>query len=120
VEKDWSFKFRILIKKQDNLWVAHCLELDLVAADPTKEVAEKNIISIIREQIRYCIVNDNMENLFRNAPKEVWDEFRACEQRMKPRQQEYRTRRKSTPSADFPPISLITNKCWSPMDAYCA
>lgn len=120
MEKDWSLKFRILIKKEEDLWVAHCLELDLVTASPSKKEVEKDIIGIVKEQVRYCIANDNMRNLFRDAPKEVWDEFRACEERIKPRQQEYKTRRKSTPSAEYPPISLITNKCWSPLEARCA
>jgi hypothetical protein len=119
MEKGWSFKFRILIKKEDDLWVAYCLELDLVAASLSKKEVEKDIVAIIREQVRYSIVNDDMQNLFRDAPKEVWDEFRACEERMKPRQQEYKTRKKSTPSAEFPPISLVTNKCWSTPLATC-
>ncbi len=120
MEKDWSFTFRILIKKQEDLWVAHCLELDLVAAAPSKKEVEKDIVSIIREQVRYCIVNDNMENLFRSAQKKVWNEFRACEESMKPRRQKVKPQRESTPSADFPPISFVTNKCWSPLDACCA
>ena len=74
-EGKWSFVFSILLKKHEDLWVAHCLELDLVVAAPTREEAESDILSIIDEQVRYCITNNNMENLFRDAPKEVWDEF---------------------------------------------
>ncbi len=96
------------------------LELDLVAASPSKKEVEKDIVSIIRENVRYCIVYDNMENLFRNAPKDVWEEFRACEERTKPRRQTVKPQKKSIPSAEFPPISFVTNKCWSPLDACCA
>lgn len=114
LKKEWKFSFRILIKKQDDLWVAHCLELDLVAASPSKEVVEKDIVDICLEQVRYSIVNDDMENLFVNAPKEVWDEFNACKKKAKPRLQVYTPPQKNTPS-----ISLITNKCWSPPMAAC-
>jgi hypothetical protein len=113
VKKEWKFEFRILIKKEDDLWVAHCLELDLVSASPSKEEVEKDIISIINEQVRYCITNDNMENLFRDAPQEVWDEFNACKQETKPRQKQYTPHKRHTPS-----ISFITNNCWSPTNCY--
>ncbi len=95
------------------LTVAHCLELGIVAASPSKEEVEKDIISIIKEQVRYCIVNDNMENLFRNAPEEVWEEFRACKKRTKPHQQEFEAQKGPIP------ISFVTNNCCSPLDACC-
>lgn len=117
MEKDWSFTFKILIKKQGDLWVAHCLELDLVTAASTKEEVEKDIFSVISEQVRYCIVNDNMENLFRSAPKEVWDEFRACEEH---KDQEFKTPIKRHPKPDSPPISFLASKGWSSLDARCA
>ncbi|MGO8878367.1 MAG: hypothetical protein ACLPVO_18890 [Desulfomonilaceae bacterium] len=64
MKKEWKFTFSILIKKQEDLWVAHCLGLDLVAASPSKEEVEKDIVDICLEQVRYSIVNDDMENLF--------------------------------------------------------
>ncbi|MHB8202660.1 MAG: hypothetical protein ACYDHG_03020 [Desulfomonilaceae bacterium] len=106
MKKEWKFNFRILINEQEDLWVAHCLELDLVAASPTKEEFEKDIIDICLEQVRYSIVNDDMENLF-VAPQEVWDEFNACKRKAKPRLQVYAPQQKHTPS-----ISLVTNRFW--------
>ena len=63
------------------VWVAHCLELDLVAVAPSRQEAEEDLQSIIRAQIEYCINNDNMENLFRSAPQELWDEFYGTEKK---------------------------------------
>jgi hypothetical protein len=62
-------------------------------------------ICIIKEQVRYCIVNDNIENLFRNAPEEVWEEFRECKRRTKPHQQEFEAQKGPIP------ISFVTNNC---------
>ena len=107
-EEKWSFVFSILLRKEEDLWIAHCLELDLVAAAPNREEAESDILSIIDEQVRYCITNNNMENLFRDAPKEVWDEFRACRRKSKPRQMKF------APTLDqTPPVSFVTNNCLS-------
>jgi predicted RNase H-like HicB family nuclease len=71
----WSFVFSILSKPQDGMWVAHCMELDVVAVAPSMEEAEEDLESIIKAQIEYCINNNNMENLFRSAPQELWDEY---------------------------------------------
>ncbi len=117
MKKDWSFKFRILVRQQEDLWVAHCLELDLVAAAPTETAVEEDIVAVIVEQVRYCIVNDNMDHLFRNAPKDVWDEYRACEKRMKPRDRVVNAPPKGTVVADFPPISFTASACRSPLSA---
>lgn len=111
--RDWSFKFRILVKKEDDLWVAHCLELDLVAAGPTEEQVESDIIDIITEQITYCVSNDNMDYLFRRAPKEVWDEYLTCEKRVTPKSQVIEAPPKRTATKDLPPFSFTTNACKS-------
>lgn len=115
MEKNWAFKFRILVKEEDGLWVAHCLELDLVVAAPTEAQAQEDIMAVITEQVRYCIVNDNMDHLFRSAPKEVWEEYFACEKRMKPIVQMVEAPPKGAVTKDFPPISFEANACRSPL-----
>jgi hypothetical protein len=50
--REWAFKFRILIRKEEDLWVAHCLELDLVAAALTEKEVEEDIVAVITEQVR--------------------------------------------------------------------
>jgi len=115
MDEKWSFQFRILVKRQDDLWVAHCLELDLVAAAPTEEQAHRDMADIILEQVSYCIANDNMDHLFRSAPTEVWEEYRACEKQMKPVVSVFRAPPKGTVVEDYPPISFIASACRSPL-----
>jgi hypothetical protein len=79
---DISLSVNILIKEEDGLFVAHCLELDIVAAAKTLDDAQREIISLICAQIDYAFSNDNLDNLFHPAPKEVWKEFLACEEQL--------------------------------------
>lgn len=73
--KDQSITFNVLIKEEDDILVAHCLELDIVAtADSLKQVKE-DISSLIIAQIDYAFSNNNLEYLFHPAPQEVWSEF---------------------------------------------
>ena len=108
IEDRWSFVFSILLRKQEDLWIAHCLELDLVAAAPSMQDAETDLLSIIDEQVQYCVTNNNMENLFHDAPKEVWDEYRECKKKTRPRRIEFAPAFKQAS-----PISFVTNNCLS-------
>ena len=72
-------QFRILFKEiEEGEWLAHCLELDIVTTADTADQVEKDIIDLIIAQVTYAIENDNMHNLYRDAPREVWDEFFQC------------------------------------------
>ena len=70
----------ILLKKQDDLYIAHCLELDIVAAASTAKRAQAEIIELIIAQIHYAFLNNNLDHLFRSAPPEAWKEFYQCRQ----------------------------------------
>lgn len=71
--------FSILIKQTKEYgFVAHCLELDLVATADTLEAVKADILDVIIAQVRYAFVNDNIEYLYHPAPPEVWREFYEC------------------------------------------
>ena len=73
--KETFFTTNILIKKEDGAFVAHCLELDIVAVGETLDQAKKDIVDLVAAQIDYAFANANMENLFYSAPPEVWGHF---------------------------------------------
>jgi len=75
-----SFFVNIFIKKEADEFVAHCLELDLVATARTDKQVRSDIIDIVMAHIDYALYNDNLENMFHPAPKEIWEEFYACKQ----------------------------------------
>ena len=72
-------QLKILIKElQEGDWLAHCLELDIVTVAPSPQEATDDILELICAQIRYAAENDNWDYLYKDAPKEVWDEYLAC------------------------------------------
>jgi len=70
-----GFIFSVLITKEDDKYVAHCLELDIVTTAPTFSEARDDIGDLILAQVKFAYENDNLEHLYKPAPKEIWDEF---------------------------------------------
>ena len=70
--------FNVLIKRENNEFVARCLELGIVATAPDLERVQAYIVDLIIAQIDYAFSNDNLESLYHPAPAEVWREFFNC------------------------------------------
>jgi len=73
-----SVSANILIKEEDGLFVAHCLELDIVATGDSMDQAQRECVALICAQIEYAFAHDNLSNLYHPAPPEVWTEFFTC------------------------------------------
>jgi hypothetical protein len=73
-----SMVFNVLIKKDADLYIAHCLELDIVATSEDFGQAKNDIVDLIKAQVNYAFSNDNLAYLYHPAPSEVWQEFYAC------------------------------------------
>lgn len=71
-KKKPSFNLHVLIYQEDNNWIAHCLELDIVTANPKQSIVQKDIIDLIRAQIEFAREHDNTENIFKPAPPQEW------------------------------------------------
>lgn len=71
-----TLRFNVIVEAQpEGHYVAHCLELDLVAEGRTFEEACDEMQNVIDVHVRTCLQNDNLQHLFFPAPKEVWDKF---------------------------------------------
>ncbi|GEM_PF-3409769 len=70
--------FNCLIKFEDGLFVAHCLELGIVATGTTPDKARSELNDLIAAQMDYAFSNDNLENLYHPVPAHVWQEYFAC------------------------------------------
>jgi hypothetical protein len=81
VTREENFSFKVLIRKETDAWVAHCLELNLVAEADTMEQVESDIIDIIAAHVRYALENDNLSYMFHPAPPDVWKDFFRCADR---------------------------------------
>ena len=73
-----SMIFNIFVKKEDDEFIAHCMELDIVATGAAYDATIKDIVELVAAQISYAFSNDNLLNLYHPAPREVWEEFYTC------------------------------------------
>ena len=66
---------RVLIYREDDYWIAHCLEYDLLGDGKTVRTALKRLMGVIETQISYLKENDLMEQLYHPAPLQYWRRF---------------------------------------------
>ena len=72
---DRRFTVNVLIKKEGDLWIGHCLELDITATSSAIDDLKSDIKDLIVAQIDYAFSNDNLDYLFHPAPSDIWKEF---------------------------------------------
>jgi len=56
----------------DGKYLAHCLQLDLVAYGNSPETAASELLEVIDIQFRTCLQNDNVSHFYHPAPQEAW------------------------------------------------
>ena len=113
---DTELSFSILFYNEDGCAVAHCLELDIVAASDSLEEVKKDIIALICAQIDYAFSKDNIANLYHPAPPEVWQRFFSCQKQINERH-EIRSMLESPQKRNLP-AWLSANSCIDPQACY--
>lgn len=109
-----AMTFNILVKEEDNTFIAHCLELDIVATADNVNQVKEDMISLIIAQIDYAFSNDNLENLFHPAPSDVWSEFFSCKKMIEEKHKIEPSFNKDISSKSVIPPWIITNTCQAP------
>ena len=66
---------RAVVYKEDGFWLAHCLELDIVAEGKTGDEAVDALISLCETQVNVAIEEGDLSPIFRPAPSEYWRMF---------------------------------------------
>jgi len=99
-----KINFNILIEKDEGLWVAHCLELDIVATSPNMREVTRDIRDLIRVQVESAFTNNNLDHLFRPAPKEVWEKLSKC-------RESHERAIRLTSSAKVSPPQIVASEC---------
>ncbi len=69
-------RLNIIVNQEEKIFVAHCLEMDLVATNTTQIKATNDVIDLIKAQITYAVQNGNEDFLLKSAPFEVWERIR--------------------------------------------
>lgn len=62
----------IIFYPEDDHYVAHCLEFDLVAQGHSTEESFQNLLDAIELQTAYALETGDLENLIQPAPPEFW------------------------------------------------
>ena len=68
---------RVVFYKEDGLWVAHCLEMDVMGHGKDKAAAFALLNEAIAEQLRMSIKHDNRANIFQPADGKFFGMFAA-------------------------------------------
>jgi len=105
--KDNAVTFNVVLEKEGREWVAHCLELDIVATSANRRTVLVDMARLIAAQVGYAFANNNLDNLYHPAPPEVWEKFYRCKKQEKKRV----PLAKATRRGGFVPPVVYANTC---------
>jgi hypothetical protein len=74
-KNSFRIPLRAVAYQHGQWWIAHCLELDLVAEGKNPKKAFLDLIDLSTTQIETAIRNGDIESVFRAAPPEIWALF---------------------------------------------
>jgi hypothetical protein len=72
-----SINLSAIAYRDEGMWLAHCLELDIVAEGKNVDDAFRSLISLCNLQIKVALEEGDLQSIFRPAPPEVWTLFTA-------------------------------------------
>ena len=72
-----EFFLTVLLYREEEDYVAHCLEFDIVnnATTESFETAYTELYDLVISYINYAYENDNTDHLYNPAPAEYWNRF---------------------------------------------
>ena len=74
-ESNVRINLSAIVYPEDGVWIAHCLELDIVAEGATSDDALQSLVSLCDFQIKVAMEEGDLGSIFRPAPPEVWQMF---------------------------------------------
>jgi hypothetical protein len=86
MSKNLQIELRVVTYREDGVWLAHCLELDIVAEGKSSRKAVKDVIDLCVLQIKTAIEENDLPSVIRPAPPEIWTMFYSAKKkkRLKP------------------------------------
>ncbi len=72
---NYRIPLRIVFYQQDETWVAHCLEFDLMGDGPRREDALTSLNDAIATQLSWSLEQNDIKRLFSPAPEEILEMF---------------------------------------------
>jgi len=71
----WLRVVHYLLSGTDRRYVAHCLDLDIVATGPSQENALDKLDDLVKAHIEVALATGQLENLSTKAPSSYWRQF---------------------------------------------
>ncbi len=69
---DFNIPLSGIVYQEGKWWIAHCLELDLVAEGHTASEAIRDCLKLAVFQIQTAFEEGDIRSIFKPAPAEVW------------------------------------------------
>jgi hypothetical protein len=66
---------RGIVYPEDGMWLAHCLEMDIVAEGKTPRQALEDVVDLCNLQFQVALEEGDIGSAFRPAPPEYWKLF---------------------------------------------
>jgi len=70
--RNLRISLRAIIYREDDCWVAHCLEMDIVSEGSGPQDALRNLDDLCGLQIKVALEEGDLESIFKPAPPEIW------------------------------------------------
>lgn len=64
---------RGVVYRDNQWWIAHCLEMDVVAEGETPPEAIRDLIALCDLKIKDALGEGDTRSIFRPAPAKIWD-----------------------------------------------
>ena len=71
-QPELKIDLRAVTYREGSDWIAHCLELDIVAEGKTPMEALRNLRDLCQLQVRVAMEEGDISSVFRAAPPEIW------------------------------------------------
>lgn len=75
---------RAVLHQEGGEWIAHCVDLDIVATGPTTHEAARRLAEAVSAQLDYARDEDNYAYLFHPAPPDAWQRLASAIQGKQP------------------------------------
>ena len=73
--RELRLDLRAVVYPHGKWWIAHSLEMDLVAEGEGPKQALRDLIELTATQIEAAMSSGSLESIFRPAPPEIWAMF---------------------------------------------
>jgi len=71
----WLRVVHYLLSGADHRYVAHCLDLDIVATGASQDIAVEKLDDLVKAHIEVALATGRLENLSTKAPSSCWRQF---------------------------------------------